>query len=360
MRFSLLFLLLLVFLGGFAQKYDLSDFRLSGDAYRKGDDCFSLVPDAQWAAGSIWYKDPIDLKQPFEIELDVMLGCNDKGADGVVIVFATDYRHTGYRGEGMGFGGLFPSLGIEMDTYYNRHRGDPEGDHLALLSQGDVSHRFDLAGPKVVANLEDCRNHNLLIKWDAKINRMTILLDQREILRYTGDLVEKIFFGNSKLYWGITAGTGRYHNRHEFCIEKMIYSNPDEEEEIAFLPTLERKLLKSEMISMENIQFPSGSMELTPATVKELDKLVQLLESHPDHHISIYGHTDSGGSAATNQQLSENRAARIKEYLERKGINTKRIHAIGLGEKYPVTTNSTAEGRQKNRRIDVMVYKPQV
>jgi OOP family OmpA-OmpF porin len=65
------------------------------------------------------------------------------------------------------------------------------------------------------------------------------------------------------------------------------------------------------------------------------------------------GHTDSVGTDAYNQRLSERRAAAVKDYLVSKGIPASKITTIGKGESQPVATNKTAEGRQKNRRVDI-------
>jgi OOP family OmpA-OmpF porin len=65
------------------------------------------------------------------------------------------------------------------------------------------------------------------------------------------------------------------------------------------------------------------------------------------------GHTDSVGTDAYNQKLSERRAAAVKDYLVSKGIPAAKITTIGKGESQPVATNKTAEGRQKNRRVDI-------
>ncbi|MCB0633872.1 MAG: hypothetical protein KDD15_29275, partial [Lewinella sp.] len=96
---------------------DMANFRLSGDAYVSGDNCFRLTEAVDWAGGSIWYRDAIDLNMPFEMELNLMLGCKDRdGADGMVFIFHPYAMMTGRPGEGMGYSGLRPSLGIELDT----------------------------------------------------------------------------------------------------------------------------------------------------------------------------------------------------------------------------------------------------
>ena len=93
------------------------DFVSSGTAFFNGSGCYSLTTASQWFSGSIWYKTAIDLKQPFDMELKLFLGCEDQwGADGMVLVFHPYLGRQGYRGEGIGFGGLYPSLGVEIDS----------------------------------------------------------------------------------------------------------------------------------------------------------------------------------------------------------------------------------------------------
>ena len=65
------------------------------------------------------------------------------------------------------------------------------------------------------------------------------------------------------------------------------------------------------------------------------------------------GHTDSVGTDAYNQKLSERRAAAVKDYLVSKGIPAAKVTTVGKGESQPVATNKTKEGRQKNRRVDI-------
>ena len=102
----------------FAQdpEFTMDDFLMSGTAQRTGDQCFTLTEDSNWKGGAVWFRNKVDLNQDFSMEIDVFLGCDDNGADGMVFIFHP-YLTTGYAGEGMGFGGLIPSFGVEMDTY---------------------------------------------------------------------------------------------------------------------------------------------------------------------------------------------------------------------------------------------------
>ena len=92
---------------------------------------------------------------------------------------------------------------------------------------------------------------------------------------------------------------------------------------------------------------------LRPDGRKSIDDALGKLRGVDLELVIATGHTDSIGSDAYNQRLSERRAAAVKEYLVSKGIPASKITTIGKGESQPVATNKTAEGRQKNRRVDI-------
>ena len=89
---------------------------------------------------------------------------------------------------------------------------------------------------------------------------------------------------------------------------------------------------------------------------KNLDNLTSNLSSFGDSRLLFVGHTDSVGTAAYNQALSERRARAIAEYLVSRGVGTSRIEATGRGESEPIAANDTEPGRQENRRVEVAVY----
>lgn len=205
-----------VALSAFAQT-TTRDFDLGGAAQLLGSDCIRLTPDQPYVGGSAWFRSPIDLSRPFEMRLSLVLGPKDaEGADGIAFVFHPTMA-TGFRGEGMGFAGLAPSLGIEFDTYRNVHLDDPAADHLAVMLDGD---RWHAPGTALeLGNLEDGARHPLRIVWDPGAQRLLISLDNRVVLRTTLDLVGH--FGRPVVYWGMTAATGRLHNPQDVCIEQL-------------------------------------------------------------------------------------------------------------------------------------------
>jgi outer membrane protein OmpA-like peptidoglycan-associated protein len=85
-----------------------------------------------------------------------------------------------------------------------------------------------------------------------------------------------------------------------------------------------------------------------------LDHAVKVLRDNPDLHVTVEGHTDSVGSAAYNQKLSERRAQAVKRYLVRQGIESNRISAVGYGKSRPIASNDTDEGRAQNRRAEIV------
>jgi outer membrane protein OmpA-like peptidoglycan-associated protein len=102
-----------------------------------------------------------------------------------------------------------------------------------------------------------------------------------------------------------------------------------------------------------DVLFDSGSSSLSPGAYGRLDQLADTLGRYPDTDVIVKGHTDAEGSEASNQVLSEQRADAVRRYLIGKGVSPARITSIGFGESMPLVTNSTLEGRQQNRRVEI-------
>lgn len=105
-------------------------------------------------------------------------------------------------------------------------------------------------------------------------------------------------------------------------------------------------------IALRNIFFDVGKASLREESNSELDRLVQLMKDVPALEIEISGHTDNTGSASLNERLSQDRAEAVVRYLTSKGISADRMTAKGYGSSKPIASNSTAAGRQENRRTE--------
>lgn len=108
-------------------------------------------------------------------------------------------------------------------------------------------------------------------------------------------------------------------------------------------------------IPLPKIRFNYGSAELMQSSMAQIEKLTDDLKSQTDVSICIHGHTDNLGSSKANQQLSQLRAASVKQFLIDHGINAERLTIQGHGGSKPVADNSTAEGRSKNRRVEIQL-----
>lgn len=111
----------------------------------------------------------------------------------------------------------------------------------------------------------------------------------------------------------------------------------------------------STLLASSIINFRTASADISPDSYVLLDKLAEVATSCPTAEIRIEGHTDSRGSAAFNQDLSQRRAQAVVDYLISKGIDASRLSAVGFGEDAPIADNNTAEGRAINRRIEFTV-----
>jgi outer membrane protein OmpA-like peptidoglycan-associated protein len=103
------------------------------------------------------------------------------------------------------------------------------------------------------------------------------------------------------------------------------------------------------------VLFDFNSAGLRSASRDSLREMAGVFEKYPDTTIRVEGHTDSVGSNAYNERLSERRATSVGNYLESLGVRSSRIDAVGFGESQPRATNSTANGRQLNRRVEIHI-----
>jgi len=109
------------------------------------------------------------------------------------------------------------------------------------------------------------------------------------------------------------------------------------------------------IVNMSDVLFDTGSYTLKPGAREKLAKISGIVLAHPGLNLQIEGHTDSVGTDEFNQQLSERRADSVRDFLAEQGVPGSAISARGFGKTQPVASNDTAEGRQRNRRVELVV-----
>jgi outer membrane protein OmpA-like peptidoglycan-associated protein len=109
------------------------------------------------------------------------------------------------------------------------------------------------------------------------------------------------------------------------------------------------------IVNMSDVLFDTASYTLKPGAREKLAKISGIVLAHPGLNLQIEGHTDSVGSDDYNQALSEHRAAAVQDFLIEQGVPGSKVTARGFGKSQPVASNDTAEGRQRNRRVELVV-----
>jgi outer membrane protein OmpA-like peptidoglycan-associated protein len=107
--------------------------------------------------------------------------------------------------------------------------------------------------------------------------------------------------------------------------------------------------------NMSDVLFKSGSYELLAGARERLAKVSGIVLAYPGLRLAVEGHTDSIGGDEYNRKLSEQRANAVRDYLIQQAIAAEAITAVGFGKGEPVATNDTPEGRQQNRRVELVV-----
>jgi outer membrane protein OmpA-like peptidoglycan-associated protein len=116
-----------------------------------------------------------------------------------------------------------------------------------------------------------------------------------------------------------------------------------------------KKTDRGMVITLGDVLFGTDQARLNPDGMRTAQKLADVLQQNPQRTVLIEGFTDSTGSAAHNQELSERRATAVRDTLSGMGVSRERIAIRGYGESFPVAANNTAESRQMNRRVEIVL-----
>ena len=244
-----------------------AQYTLQGDAVAFDDNCYQLTADLGSQVGAVWYDETIDLEQPFNVQFNMNFGTNDgsggsgnTGADGMVFVLQTvGPTAIGEIGQGIGFQGLLPSLGVEFDTYRNPDIGDLSQDHIGIISDGNVDHTATtaIAGPvtanAVGNNIEDGSDHAIQITWDPISQEMNVYFDCEFRLVASVDLINDVFDGDTEVTWGFTSSTGGASNLHLVCL----YENVTPTGDVTICPGQSTQLISGGDLSEPFVWSPS-------------------------------------------------------------------------------------------------------
>jgi outer membrane protein OmpA-like peptidoglycan-associated protein len=109
------------------------------------------------------------------------------------------------------------------------------------------------------------------------------------------------------------------------------------------------------IVNMSDVLFDTAKSSLRPLAREKLAKVAGIVSGHPGLRLDVEGHTDSVGGDAYNQQLSEQRGESVRGYLTQQGMAAGSVSSKGFGKTQPVATNDTAQGRQLNRRVELVI-----
>jgi outer membrane protein OmpA-like peptidoglycan-associated protein len=170
----------------------------------------------------------------------------------------------------------------------------------------------------------------------------------------TGALLGVLIGGNDKRAAAIGAavgglagaGVGRYMDQQERKLREQTAGTGIE---------VVRQGDQIQLALPADISFPSGRSDIQPQFYSPLNDVASTLIEFPSTAVDIIGHADSQGPEASNQTLSERRAQSVQAYLSNQGVRPVRLASIGFGETRPIATNETAEGRARNRRVEIIL-----
>lgn len=156
----------------------------------------------------------------------------------------------------------------------------------------------------------------------------------------------------------VGAGTGAIIGRH---MDKVAEQAKQQVENAKVEEVTDNNGLKAVKVTFDSgILFATNKAELNSASKTDLANFSNVLKNNTDCHVDIYGHTDSTGNDGINVPLSNNRAQSVANYLKTCGVSAAQLQNVtGKGSSDPVADNSTAAGRQQNRRVEVYLYASQ-
>ena len=235
----------------------------------------------------------------------------------------------------------------------------------ALLTQERLEDStFGILMKREIVKLGEHETQSIAVLQEPQVvnPRENLLIDTEEWMEVSGEFTAEggeefltlgnfLPFNKSRVvstHDGDTPLHGAYYYIDDVCVVCI-----DQETPPIALPTEVPEV--GEIVLLKNIYFAVDKSEVLQQSYNELVKLKELLEKNPTMSIELRGHTDNQGTVEHNQKLSENRAKAVVEHLVAMGIDRSRLSWKGFGKSEPVADNGSAEGRQKNRRVEYKV-----
>ena len=200
--------------------FDNTDFNLpaTSNSTYQGNGVFRLTPNIGGQGGASWYRRRLDMRVNFRIAVELYLGANDVGADGIAFVLQNLDTGQGSTGGGLGYGGgtpISPSMAIEFDTWTNDGADPATGeDHIAFVTNGNTDTMPLAADITLVDNLENGNYHTVVISWnpDTQILGYDFTHSNGTVYSDTKSVNLIAMMGTPIAFWGFTASTGGFNN----------------------------------------------------------------------------------------------------------------------------------------------------
>ena len=273
-----------------------------------------------------------------------------------------------------------PNQTIAIKKWANDHRTDIENMIIALAQAGDQVRSYKEAkafAAKVSAEVYQEQNADYWLKYyngveEKDIQGMKVnlggstvfnLADMANTYGLGDDKVDRYkavynTFGNLmvKMYPSIMPSFMPYEKAVDKSFLFSVISNHPELLQGKAIEAKYAEDITSEISSKSySIEFETGSANIKPSSYKLLDEIFESAVVAEGLKLGVYGHTDNSGSDNVNIPLSEQRANAVKSYLIKKGLKSQRIETKGYGSTKPIADNNTAEGKSKNRRVEIVL-----
>ncbi len=236
----------------------------------------------------------------------------------------------------------YVAVGLEGGVLWHAREYSPLHD-ASYMADANLTVRYKFGGERNVRN----------IAWvdyapKCEVPDLTPILEEqkRQCEELTSKLEEQIVNQNVAI--------NKLQQQIKFTQDSLDRHIRATREAVKYVPTKEEdEIIKTAFAQLE---FESSKAIIKQASYSSLDGLAMLLKSHPEWSVILKGYTDNSGNAAKNLQLSKDRAASVKNYLINKGVSAANIQSQGYGSANPIASNSTLDGRAKNRRVEIELF----